>query len=210
MGIGSKVRKLFGPYERPIAGAYRRFFVDLDLFVQRLRDHIPTANRILEIGCGEGQMTERLVRLYPSAYVQAIDLIDNPGRLFRGERNRVNFSSVDLETIVQSTPASFDLVVLVDVLHHIPMGARAAFLAAAGKTVGCGGTFVLKEWARLPSLAYLLGYAADRFITGDRVVYHTIEELRSFSTTVFTGGRVIAEWRIPPWKSNACLILRRP
>lgn len=210
MGIGTSIRRMFGPYEASIAAAYRRFFVDLDSFANTLREHLPSAHRILEIGCGEGQMTERLVRIYPDAEVHGIDLAAQPGRLYRGDRSRASFSTISLESVLETEKASFDLVVLVDVLHHIPMAEREAFLSAAGRAVAPNGAFLFKEWARYYSIGYYLGYAADRFITGDLVRYHTEEELRLLARKVFNSSALLAEWHIPPWKSNTCLLLRRP
>jgi 2-polyprenyl-6-hydroxyphenyl methylase/3-demethylubiquinone-9 3-methyltransferase len=206
VGLGTRVRRLFGRYERNVAAAYRRFFVDLDAFAAELGRQVPDAKSILEIGCGEGQMTERLVRIYPRATVLGIDLIEEPGRLFRGDTSRVRFASTSLASIAGDQP-SFDLVVLADVLHHLPLEARSEFLSLAGATVAPGGTFALKDWARIPTLGYALGYCADRFITGDPVVYHLPDQLRVMAGKIFAHGSVIAEWRIPPWQSNICLLV---
>jgi 2-polyprenyl-6-hydroxyphenyl methylase/3-demethylubiquinone-9 3-methyltransferase len=200
---------MFGRHEPTVAAAYRRFFVDLDSFAATLHMYVPMARRILEIGCGEGQMTERLVRTYPNAEIHGIDLIPLPGRLFRGDRTRVRFSSISLERLLESEKASFDLVMLVDVLHHIPVAERQAFLSSAATSVAPGGIFAFKEWVRYRTVGYYLGYAADRFITGDDVLYQTKPELKVLAQKAFN-VRVHAEWHIPPWKSNVCLLLRRP
>ena len=40
--------------------------------------------RILEVGCGEGAVSERLAALYPNAEITAIDITPNVGRLYAG------------------------------------------------------------------------------------------------------------------------------
>jgi SAM-dependent methyltransferase len=209
MGIGGKTRRLFGRHERSVAAVYRRFFVDLDALADEIKGKVQVPVSILEIGCGEGQMTERLSRVFPEARILGIDLVSMPGRLFRGDRSRVRFESCNLESIANQHPRAFCMVVLADVLHHIPTHERKAFLSLAGTFVADHGVFVFKEWAKLPSLGYALGYAADRYVTGDRVTYHSPAELRSLAALIFDDSRVVAEWRIGPWKSNTCLLVRR-
>ncbi len=64
MRLGPQIRRLFGPYERQVAEAYKRVFIDLDDFAGRLRLWVPHPARILEVGCGEGAMMERLATIY--------------------------------------------------------------------------------------------------------------------------------------------------
>jgi 2-polyprenyl-3-methyl-5-hydroxy-6-metoxy-1,4-benzoquinol methylase len=124
MSLGGAVRRAFGPLERPVAEAYRRIFVDLDALVARVRTWAPAPARILEIGCGEGAVTERLARSYPEAAILAIDVSPSVGRLFRGHRPNVEIRQTTLEGVVAREPHTFDLVLLCDVLHHVPWEAR--------------------------------------------------------------------------------------
>ena len=61
MRPGLLIRRFVGPYERGFTKAYPKFFVDLDNFADCLHVWVPQPSRILEVGCGEGAMTERLV-----------------------------------------------------------------------------------------------------------------------------------------------------
>src|ERR1700737_3902722 len=65
MRPGPLIRRSFGPYERVITEAYRRVFTKLDDFIGLVLVWVPQARRILEVGCGEGAITERLVEAYP-------------------------------------------------------------------------------------------------------------------------------------------------
>jgi 2-polyprenyl-6-hydroxyphenyl methylase/3-demethylubiquinone-9 3-methyltransferase len=78
---GPLIRRLTGPFEHQTAEAYRRVFVDLDELARVMSAWVPQARRILEVGCGEGAMTERIARMYPTASVIAIDISPSVGRL---------------------------------------------------------------------------------------------------------------------------------
>jgi 2-polyprenyl-6-hydroxyphenyl methylase/3-demethylubiquinone-9 3-methyltransferase len=206
MSIGAAVRRAFGPYEWHIAEAWRRMFVDLDRFAAQVRSWTD-ATRILEVGCGEGAMTERLVRLFPEARITAIDIAPNTGRLYRGDRSRVEFRQIPVQEVVAAEPASFDLVVLADVIHHVPLSMRADILASARKALEPGGRFVFKDWARRRSIGHVACLLADRYLTGDDVHYHTEQELRSLATRAFGEGSIVAQAWIRPWKSNFAMLV---
>src|ERR1700758_3167982 len=96
MSLGSVVRSLFGPAEPFVARMYRRLFVDIAAFADMLPQWVnPT--QILEVGCGEGQLTEELARVFPFATITGIDITPRVGRLFSGNRSRVSFSRMPVE-----------------------------------------------------------------------------------------------------------------
>ena len=45
----------------------------------------------MEIGCGEGTLAQRLCAAFPDATYVGIDVAEQPGRLFRGDRDRAEF-----------------------------------------------------------------------------------------------------------------------
>jgi SAM-dependent methyltransferase len=108
------------------------FFTALDRMLDGLRPDV-----VVEIGAGEGRITERLVARFPGATVVGLDLpdtnlaeewdeIDVP--MFFGDATRMPF--VD---------ASIDLVVGLEVLEHVPHPERA--LADIARV--CRGTAIL-------------------------------------------------------------------
>ncbi|HEX6660035.1 MAG TPA: class I SAM-dependent methyltransferase [Ilumatobacter sp.] len=108
------------------------FFTALDRLLDGLQPEV-----VVEIGAGEGRITERLVARFPDATVVGLDLpatnlaeewdeIEVP--MFFGDATRMPF--VD---------ASIDLVVGLEVLEHVPQPERA--LADIARV--CRGTAVL-------------------------------------------------------------------
>jgi 2-polyprenyl-6-hydroxyphenyl methylase/3-demethylubiquinone-9 3-methyltransferase len=83
-------------------------------------------------------MTERLVRAYPDAVVTGIDITPNVGRLFCGDRGRVLFLRKSVQDSARDEPASFELVILCDVLHHVALLEREQFLAAIDHAMAPG------------------------------------------------------------------------
>jgi 2-polyprenyl-3-methyl-5-hydroxy-6-metoxy-1,4-benzoquinol methylase len=207
MAIGAFVRRLCGPYEHSFSEAYRSIYLDLDAFAECIQIWKPNANRILEIGCGEGAVTERLAKIYPRAEIIGIDIAPRIGRLYRGPTGNVRFLRTTAQHIAAARPAEFDLVILADVLHHVPLDLRNDLLAAARAAIAPNGAFVLKDWERAASPIHALSYVSDRWITGDRVLFMTASELREKLTGFFGMNAVVAEARVKPWRNNIAFLV---
>ncbi len=207
MAIGATVRRAFGKHERTISELWRAIFVDLDAWTAAVREWAPGATRILELGCGEGCSTERLANAFPDAQIDAVDIAENIGRLFNGPSDRVQFRRIFAEELAAQQPASYDLIILADVIHHVPQSARHSLLEAVRTLLAPGGTFLFKDWARDHAPIYYVGYASDRWLTGDRIEYLTPAEAGVMLSAVFGSGCVVAEKRIRPWRNNYAFLV---
>lgn len=207
MPLGPAIRALFGSYEPQIAAAYRAIYVDLDALGEQLLRWVPQASSILEIGCGEGAVTQRLAVLYPQARITGIDITPRLGRLYNGERGRIDFRQVSAETVAAEHPGSFDLVLLGDVLHHVPLAARRSLLSAARETLAPDGHFVFKEWLRSRTPIHWACTASDRYLTGDDVSYLSKTEAEDLIEQVFYPGAIRDEVQIRPWNNNIAWLI---
>jgi 2-polyprenyl-3-methyl-5-hydroxy-6-metoxy-1,4-benzoquinol methylase len=208
MKPGPLIRRLFGPFEHQIGELYRSIYIDIDAFVKVILQWQPKAARILEVGCGEGQVTERLSVAYPDAQITAIDITPRVGRLYRGSLNHVRFKNCDVQGISAAESGRYDLVVLSDVLHHVPMQFRQGLLDSIRVTLAPNGNLVFKDWERNRAPIHWLCYASDRWLTGDRIQFMTRAEMRSILTRSFGECALIAESRVAPWWNNIATLVR--
>jgi SAM-dependent methyltransferase len=208
MSVGAGIRRLFGSYERQISDAYRSIYIDMDAFVERILQWQPTATRILEVGCGEGAVTERLNKAYADAKITASDITPRVGRLYRGSLDRVRFVQCGVQEIAAAEPGQYDLVVLCDVLHHVPAEFRKALLDAIRTALAPDGLFVFKDWERNYTPIHWLCYASDRWLTGDRIHYMTRNEMRERLAQSFGEAALVSETRVGPWRNNIATLIR--
>jgi len=207
MAIGPVVRKLFGPLERPVSELYRSIFVDLTALVRQIRQWSPATN-ILEVGCGEGAIVERLVKEYPDANITGIDVSPRVGRMYQGDPKRVTFRQQTIRDFADGQTASFDLLLICDIMHHIPWEIHKDILMDAKRVLKPGSYLVLKDWARYSTPIHFLCYFSDRFITGDRIRYKSTSELRQLIQDVFGPNCIKAETQIRPWKNNVAFLVQ--
>lgn len=207
MAIGLFIRQMLGPLERPASEIYRGLFVDHPALVCQIKHWVP-ASKILEVGCGEGSMTERIVKTYPNAYITGIDITSRVGRMFQGDLSRVTFRQQTISDFVVENPCSFDLVIISDVMHHVPWEMHKKLLTDARKALRPGGYLVLKDWELRATPIHLLCYLTDRYITGDRVQHKTGDEFRVLIRDVFGANCIKDETRIRPWLNNVAFLVQ--
>ncbi|HEU4579288.1 MAG TPA: class I SAM-dependent methyltransferase [Polyangiaceae bacterium] len=207
--LGAAVRGLFGAHEQAVAELYRSVFVDLDALVRQLAS-LEAPARILEVGCGEGQMTQRLAQAFPHAEIVAVDISPRVGRLVPAPGPRVHFRCCTLAQLLGEGPAPFQLVTLCDVLHHVPPGEREALLSAVRELCAPGGRFVFKDWERRQTPIHWACAFSDRLITGDRVQYCSRGELRDLLGRAFAGCAIEELAPTPPWLHNRAWCVRLP
>lgn len=209
MPIGPLVRQMLGPLERPISNIYRGIFIDLETLVQRIHKWTPSASSILEFGCGEGAVVEILPQTFPLSHITGIDISPRIGRMYQGDTQRVVFKQQDIKDFAAENPASFDLIIINDVMHHIPWDMHEPILEHVKSALKPGGYLILKDWNRNYSPIYFICYFMDRFITGDRVRYKTTLELQDLLRSIFGVESIKSEATIRPWSNNIAFLIQK-
>ena len=202
MKLGAIIRRAFGRHERKVSELWRGLFFDLDTWMQQIQQRKPDARHILELGCGEGYSTTCLARLFPYATIDAVDIAENIGRLYAGPTDRVNFKIAYAEDMSLTHADAYDLIVVTDVLHHVPTSARPSFLKAVRTLLAKDGLFAFKDWGRAFTPIHFATWSADRFLTGDRVAYMTPAEAEQTIMEIFGQNAIMGQIKISPWTNN--------
>lgn len=198
--IGPAVRQRLGRWEIPAADTYRSFFINLEDCAELVSSLWP-AKRIAEIGCGDGSFGERLLDRYRDAEYVGIDISPEPGRLFRGDASRATFRSIDSSAFRAEEPEPFDLVLVVDVIHHVPTSMREGLLRDVAALTRTGGHYAVKDWEPTRTFGHFAAWAADRFITGDDIEHIPSARLQA-EMSGWLGDRLVVEARVPPRRNN--------
>lgn len=207
MAIGPTVRGLLGPLEIPALNLYRAVFFDVNQFADTVSDWAH-ARKILDLGCGEGQVTQLLSQRYPCAVITGIDTSDRAGRIYRGERGRVEFQTQTIQQLALERPEHYDLIVICDVMHHVPWDTHVELLSCARQTLKPTGQLVLKEWEDRRNVINAMCYLADRYITGDKIRFGAADYWRELLHKVFGPNSIRQERRFSPWVNNMAFLVQ--
>ena len=108
---------------------------------------LPSAGRLLDVGCGSGQTMTWFERLYPAWKVVGLDIATEGLRAAKalGATTVLHGSALDLPVPTQSV----DLVITLDVVQHLPLkGGDRKALAEMARVLKPGGHLFLRTNAQ--------------------------------------------------------------
>jgi SAM-dependent methyltransferase len=141
-----KAQNVNAPWLDQLKIAYRPLICPFD----ELLALVTEGSNVFDVGCGSGQFALLLAEFTPVAAISGVEisqrLVDNAHQLLAPyqDRLRLEFSRYD----GLHFPASLgqaDWVFMIDVLHHVPKTAQAAFLQAVYAGMKPGARLVLKD-----------------------------------------------------------------
>jgi cyclopropane fatty-acyl-phospholipid synthase-like methyltransferase len=172
MSIGSAARSILGKRWFPVVGGwYRSVFVDLARVVDCLPD-LPPGARVLDIGGGDGQMINILLAKNPSLRITMLDRSPSLGSFLEPAlkahvRLLPSTSLRDYAAMASEVP---DLVIIGDVIHHVPVARRAEFFCDMKSVLRGQATTLFVKDLEPGHFRSTLSLWADRYISGDRLV----------------------------------------
>jgi len=199
--LGPAIRRLVGPrHARRLGRWYRAIFVDLAKEAVALANVIPERAHLLDVGGGDGEPLNHLLALRPDLRVTTVDPGPAVGqwieRRFASQVKCLPYTS--LAAYMASGRPDPDVILIADVLHHIPATARAEFLQCVKTLIERVPRLriVVKD-VEPGSWRAVLGYWSDRYVTGDtgvslisreclmRLLEDTLGPLRHEDTNLF-------------------------
>ncbi|WP_116451585.1 class I SAM-dependent methyltransferase [Blastococcus litoris] len=114
-------------------------------------DALPSAGRVLEVGCGHGLFSAYLARRRPGLTVHGVDIdAAKVAVATASERveGRLDFAVAPSGAV---PPGPWDAVVLVDVLYLLDEAGQRALLESCVAVLAPGGVLVVKDMATTPA-----------------------------------------------------------
>ena len=174
MALGQLVRRFLGPrLARQSGGYYRAIYVDLAKVAAALATVIPPNAHLLDVGGGDGQPINYLLSIRPDLTITTLDPAPVVGQWldprYEGQVRRLPRTS--LAEFVAYSHAHPKVILIADVLHHIPKPARREFLdSVAALLERVPDLRIIVKDVEPGNWRALLGVWSDRYVTGDRNV----------------------------------------
>lgn len=171
MSIGSIIRTAAGPFEKQLCSLYRSVFMNVRRCMEQIQRAIPNGSAVIDVGGGDGEMLNHLLRLRPDIEVVMLDMRDNIGQFLAPDvRDRVILRpSTSLAAFRSESGELADVLIVSDVVHHVPVNMRNQFIDDCVSMTKPGGILIIKDIAP-GGMTAALSVLADRYITGDRHV----------------------------------------
>ena len=174
MPLGPVVRLFLGPRLARRAGKYyRAMYVDLAKVSAALAVVIPRGAHLLDVGGGDGQPINHLLSVRPDLTITTLDPAPVVGQWIEsryvGQINRLPRTS--LAEFAACPHAHADVILIADVMHHIPKSARHEFLDSVGVLLErVPGLLIIVKDVEPGHWRSRLSFWSDRYLTGDQNV----------------------------------------
>lgn len=136
---------------------------------ERLAGIVPERSSVLDVGCGNGLFLYLLFRAGRLAEGHGVDVRADATRAGNAALLAERASRVMLTA--QWPDRRFDVVAMIDVMHHVAIDQRHAMLESALDRVAPGGLLVYKDMAATPSWAAWMNRFHDLVLARQWVHY---------------------------------------
>lgn len=148
-----------------------------------LLSFIPAKSQVIDLGCGFGLLSNLIAS--SGSHVLGVD--KDTERIAKakesvGKRTNISFQILDLRR--EKIPhAKFDVIVCVDLLHHLPRKVQERTIRQSQRILTNKGIFILKEIDTKPRWKYLWNLTHDLLFNGrDSLCFRSHEEWVSVIT----------------------------
>lgn len=143
---------------------------------------VPADSHMLDVGCGAGLLLGLVAAKYPDASGIGFDssghaiLAAQKMAADNGYADRIRFEH---RAVGDDWPAGrFDVVSLVDVLHHIPPALQQAAIEQSFAHVRPGGVMIYKDMGQRPRVSALWNRAHDLLLARQWIHYRAIADVQ--------------------------------
>lgn len=178
-----------------------------------LVDRIPAGSSLLDAGCGSGLFIALLARTNRiraaigfDANSAAIECARNAQPLMP-DSGQIEFQHRDARAAWPE--GTYDVVSLIDVMHHVPPDQQESVIAEAAAHVGAGGLLVYKDMVSTPAWRAWANRLHDLIIAREWIHYRALDDVIDWATA---RGLVLAERASfnTLWYGHEWCVFRKP
>jgi len=180
---------------------------------ERLLDFVPQRASILDVGCGSGFFLFCCRVLRSAVFTAGTDVsalaiarAEAVAANTRTDKGGYVFKVCD---VPQEWPSGeFNVVCMIDVLHHIAPGQVTDFIQTAAARLSPGGVLIIKDMLPVPLLAGLLNRLHDLVIAGQWINYVRLDTLADM--LLKQGFELVCDEKLRMfWYAHRWVVLRK-
>ena len=151
LGLANFATEFYGdlPFKSRVLTKLRPYYCPL----QEIATRVPMGSEVFDIGCGSGLLVTSLVA---AGQITKGAGVDSNGRAIAAAKNVARKLKADLDFRACTVPSAwpqglFDVVTMIDVMHHIPPAMQSTFFGEAVDRIRPGGLLLYKDMCLKPT-----------------------------------------------------------
>lgn len=147
---------------------------------------VPDGSRVLDVGCGGGLWLHLLAAVGRICSGLGFDTSARAIELAKGARRNELSRGVELvferRDVREAWPGGeWDVVSVIDVMHHVPVEKQREMFALAAGRVRVGGVMVYKDMCRRPWWRAWMNRLHDLVMAGQWISYRDVREVEAWA-----------------------------
>ena len=130
---------------------------------------IPNNKSVFDIGCGDGVFLYLIAMLRKPKILFGVDVIDTDLDAVKTVFNRVKYKKIS--TFLDWPEDKFDVVTVIDVLHHIKPEEQSLFVKKTIDKINPGGTLIIKDMNTRPIFCAFMNILHDLIFAKQLIKY---------------------------------------
>ncbi len=141
---------------------------------------IPSGKIIIDVGAGMGFISIWTALAFKDSIVRGFEL--NKNRVEFANRLSQDIKNVTFEVkdITKDTIIEGDIILLIDLFHHVPYDAQFDFLSKCINKIPKGGYIVFKDIDRTPKWKFFVNYIQDFLFSRQKIYCRSSNEYIDF------------------------------
>ena len=134
------------------------FIRSLILPIGQIERYLPVNKKILDVGCGYGFTSIFFALMSSKRQITGIELKTN--RVSVAKKAAIGIPNVKfaVENLISKQHRNFDVIVAIDLLHHLTFSQKSQFLLQCYQLLPVGGDLLIKDINTRPRLKYYWNY----------------------------------------------------
>ena len=167
---------------------------------------IPNNKSVFDIGCGDGVFLYLIAILRKPKILYGVDVIDTDLDAVKTVFKRVKYKKIS--TFLDWPEDKFDVVTVIDVLHHIKPEEQSLFVKKTIDKINPGGTLIIKDMNTRPFFCAFMNILHDLIFAKQLIKYFSFEKLKNI---IEENGLIIQEVdsKIIFWYSHKWVIAKK-
>ncbi|MCP4213350.1 MAG: class I SAM-dependent methyltransferase [bacterium] len=162
--------------------SFYTFYRFLSCPLKRIFHLIPKGNNYIDVGCGFGFISLWTALVFPDARVTGMDVV--PSRITLASQlaknENINNLEFKVKDITKDTVEDAEIILLIDLFHHVPFESQLPFLKQCMDKTPPGGWIVFKDIDRKPWWKFRVNYIQDYLFTGEKTYSRNKDEYMEF------------------------------